>query len=1034
MNNIKNIVTALYMLIICCPIMAQQVEDVYREFKKVPDSTRTKVWWFHGENITTREGITADLEAYKAQGVGGVVYYDQQHGPGTKDALLSMSPEWWEMLKFSAQEAKRLGLSFEINISNGYVCGGLWITPELGMKAVYSQETWIKSGEHFQGELPSPGRQGEKDIAVLAFPAKKGYHETIKCINQGFAVKKNSVIHLVSFDQPFTARSLSYHSTGYSKGAQSIVNVPCEPQDDFCGDSFTLLADLGELEVSNDSIEWHTVCTLPPCYRMQSLRPNFTISFPATTGRYFRLNLHDWDTKGRELTIKNVELSSKAVTYRWEERAAYASEYIRPTRTPNYQGHEVVSQDDILDLTGLLDAQGHLDWKAPTGTDWKVIRFVYAPTGAKTKHGRKNLMGLECDKLSDKTAEYHWNNYAQRILDTLAVIDCRPSGVCMDSHEAGQQNWADDFAELFHEQRGYDIRKYLPAMQGYIINSVDETERFLSDLRRTIADGISNRYYVTLQQMADKAGVHFTAQATGNGQSICSDNLMAKGKVDRPQGEFWTRMHDGSYDIKEAACAVHIYGGNVASAEAFTDFCYTNYLGNSKDQIDMATAFQVNELVVCASEFQPWVHSPQAGNQSVLKINTGFNRDYALNRINTQWPFSNGFWDYQARNSFIMRQGKPVVDILVYAGDEAPMKLLAHRLPFIPEGYDFDVCSTDALHSQLSLKDKQLVSHGNVCYQILAIEKTAVVRQETEKLINEWKSKGLAVYDNRTMGDHAMTEILEKANIHPDIRIKSKKTATDRVFFTHRQTDDADYYFIVNHSKLHTFCDDIFLRTKYNQAEWWSAIDGSRKSIMAIHTDKGLKLSLRLNPDEAGFIVVHNGKPSGLKVYNAHPKEHIEAIKGAWTVTFDTTLGGPENPVVFDQLTDWTQSNQPNIRYFSGKAVYEKTVEWEKPKKGECVKLRIPGLKGVSRVLINGKEAGLVWCTPWEVDITSLIRRGKNRVSIEVRNSLANRLIGDASLPENQRHTWIYTPLYSEKDNLVPSGIVGDVQIVKVIE
>ncbi len=51
-------------------------------FEHPQDSTRTKVWWFHGETETTREGITADLEAYKRAGVGGVVYYDQVHGKG----------------------------------------------------------------------------------------------------------------------------------------------------------------------------------------------------------------------------------------------------------------------------------------------------------------------------------------------------------------------------------------------------------------------------------------------------------------------------------------------------------------------------------------------------------------------------------------------------------------------------------------------------------------------------------------------------------------------------------------------------------------------------------------------------------------------------------------------------------------------------------------------------------------------------------------------------------------------------------------
>ncbi|MBQ8243085.1 MAG: hypothetical protein IJZ40_06405, partial [Bacteroidaceae bacterium] len=39
------------------------IADIYNEFQSAPDSTRTKVWWFHGETETTCEGITADLEA-----------------------------------------------------------------------------------------------------------------------------------------------------------------------------------------------------------------------------------------------------------------------------------------------------------------------------------------------------------------------------------------------------------------------------------------------------------------------------------------------------------------------------------------------------------------------------------------------------------------------------------------------------------------------------------------------------------------------------------------------------------------------------------------------------------------------------------------------------------------------------------------------------------------------------------------------------------------------------------------------------------
>ncbi|MEY2869486.1 MAG: hypothetical protein RIR01_1977, partial [Bacteroidota bacterium] len=88
----------------------KSLQQIRSEFSHGSDSARTKLWWFHGETETTREGITADLEAFKREGVAGVVYYDQVHGNG-KNALQSFSPAWWDMFRFAASEAKRLGLT-----------------------------------------------------------------------------------------------------------------------------------------------------------------------------------------------------------------------------------------------------------------------------------------------------------------------------------------------------------------------------------------------------------------------------------------------------------------------------------------------------------------------------------------------------------------------------------------------------------------------------------------------------------------------------------------------------------------------------------------------------------------------------------------------------------------------------------------------------------------------------------------------------------------------------------------------------------
>lgn len=51
--------------------------------------------------------------------------------------------------------------------------------------------------------------------------------------------------------------------------------------------------------------------------------------------------------------------------------------------------------------------------------------------------------------------------------------------------------------------------------------------------------------------------MNLTAQAVGNGLSLVADNLQAKGRVNKPQGEFWTSHPDGGYDVKETSSAAH---------------------------------------------------------------------------------------------------------------------------------------------------------------------------------------------------------------------------------------------------------------------------------------------------------------------------------------------------------------------------------------------------------------------------------------------------------------------------------------------
>lgn len=62
-------------------------------------------------------------------------------------------------------------------------------------------------------------------------------------------------------------------------------------------------------------------------------------------------------------------------------------------------------------------------------------------------------------------------------------------------------------------------------------------------------------------------------------------------------------------------------------------------------------------------------------------------------------------------------------------------------------------------------------------------------------------------------------------------------------------------------------------------------------------------------------------------------------------------------------------------------------------------------MKELARVWLNGKDLGVVWCAPWRVDVTGVLKEEGNELKIEVVNLWPNRLIGDGKLPPEKRLT-----------------------------
>lgn len=1054
-------------------------------FEHPQDSARTKVWWFHGETETTREGITADLEAYRNQGVGGVVYYDQTHGK-CEGAFEAFSPEWWNLLVFSSQEAGRLGLSFEVHVSNGYVAGGPWITPELGMQRLTAVDTVVCGGQNLQFALPVPETTlgYYKDVAVLAVPYQEEYGEdsrmvkpTITCnkveVDACFSSSKQltkvpaqepgeSVYMTLDFGKAFIARSITYEMGSKGMATTSATNVPAPPSDNFVGTNYRILPDWGDLEVSSDGVNYTRVCGLKPLYRAHSNWRQKTLSFPATTGRYFRLNLHDWyeaDDKNKTLNLGRVCLSSRACVDQWEEKAALYSEYIDGDKTPVYHKSEIIDPKQMIDLTGQMDADGMVNWKnAPSGK-WLVMRFAHVPTGAKTKHGRKNLMGLECDKLSATAAEVQWDNYFKRIADTIQAHKGSLLGMAMDSHEAGSQNWTPGFEKEFMRLRGYDLKEYLPVLAGYVVQSREDSDGFLYDMRRTVADLVADNYYATFQRLCWERNLTFTAQATGNALCLVADQIQAKGRVQKPQGEFWAIHPDGNYDIKESSSAAHLYGKPIASGEAFTDAKFSQPLSYIKQLADYAYCYGINEFMVCASAYQPWTDS--------IPGNTGGGRHYCLNRSNTFWPYSRGFWDYQARCAYLMRQGMPVIDLCLYLGENAPVKILTHRLPVIPIGFDFDAFTTDALLMRMDAEDGRIVLPDGMSYRMMVLPRNGEITLEALHKIVSLIKKGASVYGPRPKhsgtkcdlehlteyeelvnavwgkietpkgSNHygrgtvywgmSLTDAVSGSGMLPDVSLPENR----KFYYAHRTLRDGEIYFLDNHEDTplaHTFA----FRCKGKSVELWNSVTGKRYSLQSTSTPDGrMSVPLQMAARES-FFVVFNDEESveRLPLRNREVMEESIPIVGDWTVTFSEKMGGP-GTVVFPELIDWTVHQDERIKYYSGTGVYHHGLSVESVQSSSQYLLHFDKLGSIARVVLNGKEVGTVWCSPWEIDVTDALRSGENELEIYVANSLMNRMIGDSMLPEERRVTYAATPIATPDDPLIPSGIVGEVKLVR---
>lgn len=183
----------------------------------------------------------------------------------------------------------------------------------------------------------------------------------------------------------------------------------------------------------------------------------------------------------------------------------------------------------------------------------------------------------------------------------------------------------------------------------------------------------------------------------------------------------------------------------------------------------------------------------------------------------------------------------------------------------------------------------------------------------------------------------------------------------------------------------------------------------------------------RQKPFESAFIVFR--KETKKTAGENYPQKQVLArIATPWTVAFEQGKGGPEGTVQFASLADWSKNSDAKIKYFSGTATYTNSFKLSKLPKNR-VYIDLGKVMVLAKVKVNGKEAGGVWTAPYRLDITSLVKKGKNDIEVQVVNCWHNRIIGDQNLPESERLTKQCVSYLKKDSELQPSGLLGPVEI-----
>ncbi|MEI7503345.1 MAG: glycosyl hydrolase, partial [Paludibacter sp.] len=883
-------------------------------FVNPPESARPWVMWFWSNGNITKTGITADLEAMKRVGIGGVTIFEVLQGVPIGTCAFG-SPEWREMFKFVLQEANRLGIKVNMNNDAGWAgSGGPWIPVEKSMQTIVSTETIVQGSKELKLILPKPETTDNyyEDLMVLAFPTPEGDDLSVSDYNP--EVKSSSKD--VSFDgkklmdnDEKTQILLPKPTTVNPQYIEFVFPKP------FTSHFMTILLGArnyslnGSLQVSDDGIHYKTIKEFKGVAPIQIVQgwkadpPSITLEYSEQSSRWYRLTFNAVSKELPEMkkvSIAEVKFSNSRLNY-IEPKAMFApTNYTLPMHAefPSIASKYTVQSNQVLNITDKMKSDGAISWNVPQGK-WTILRIGHTTTGIKNKPSPKSGQGYECDKLSKEASTMHFNGLITKLTeDSKGLVGKSFVSTHIDSWEMGNQNWTPGFYQEFEKRRGYSPTPYLPVMNGIIVNNIEMSERFLWDFRTTISELMLENYAGNMADLAHQNGLKLSIEAY---RRCMTDEMTYAGRADEPTTEFWAwGIGDNNFDFAstEMTSAAHVYGKKIVAAEAFTSGNNEKWLshpGNIKELGDWAFSEGVNKFVFHRYAMQPYENIKPGLSMGPWGLH--------YERTQTWWEQSVAWHQYLSRCQYLLQQGLYVADICQIAPELTPQ---TWRSPYKRDSvkYKFDGCPAEVVLTRMSVKNGLIMLPDGMNYKLLVMPATETMTpkllrkikelieagatvvgapprkasglsnyphsdEEIQKLVAELLGKcdGVTVKENRVgKGRVIMGKTPEE--VMAEMKIERDFTSKEFLRFIHRNIDGTEVYFVANPTKnaVNTTCQ---FRVQGMQPQLWNPMNGKTEKVAQYEELNGtIKMPISLAAEGSVFVVFQPENKTNIAVKN----------------------------------------------------------------------------------------------------------------------------------------------------------------------